>query len=142
MYHFHCEKEFILIVKLEIQATQTTLGIILDPVSHQLCFSGISYPTNPITFFQPVLDWVENYLLESASAQVTINLHMSYFNTSSSTYLFRIMEMFDSSNKKHGNVRVLWHYEDEDDDVLDAWKSLLFDLDLTFELVKIDPRND
>jgi hypothetical protein len=127
-----------LIEKLEIQSTPTTLGIILDPVSHQLNFSGISYPTNPITFFQPVVDWVENYLLQSENAQVTINLHLSYFNTSSSTYLFRIMELFDTTHKKYGNVRVLWYYEDEEDDVLDAWKSLLFDLDLSFEMIKIN----
>jgi hypothetical protein len=128
-----------LIEKLEIRSTPTTLGIILDPVTHQLFFSGISYPTNPITFFQPVLEWVETYLQESTNHKITINLHMSYFNTSSSTFLFRIMEMFDSSNKKYGNVKVLWHYEDEEDDVLDAWKSLLYDLDLSFDLVKIDP---
>jgi hypothetical protein len=128
-----------LIEKLEIRSTPTTLGIILDPVTHQLFFSGISYPTNPITFFQPVLEWVETYLQESTNHKITINLHMSYFNTSSSTFLFRIMEMFDSSNKKYGNVKVLWHYEDEEDDVLDEWKSLLYDLDLSFDLVKIDP---
>jgi hypothetical protein len=131
-----------LIEKFEIQATPTTLGIILDPVSHQLYFKGISYPTNPITFFQPILEWVERYLLESESAPVTINLQMSYFNTSSSAYLFRIMELFDASNKKHENVKVLWHYEDEEDDVLDSWKSLIYDLDLSFELIKIDSRTD
>ncbi len=134
---FHSENKSSLIERFEIVATKTTLGIILDPYTHQLHFTGISYPTNPITFFQPVLDWVERYLTLVSKEAVTIHMHMHYFNTSSSTFLYRIMEYFDAFQKEGGKVRILWHYEDEDDDVLDAWKSLLSDLDLPLEMVKI-----
>ncbi len=133
----YSENKSSLIERLEIEATKTTLGIILDPYSHQLHFSGISYPTNPITFFQPILEWVDRYLAMGNKESVIIHMHMTYFNTSSSTFLFRIMERFDALNKRCGNVKVHWHYEDEDDDVLEGWKSLISELDLPFEMVKI-----
>jgi hypothetical protein len=126
-----------LIHKLEIQETKTTLGILFDPANHYFLFEGHSYPSNPITFFQPLIDWVDEYLSLFENETILIDLKITYFNTSSSTYLFRIFERFDEVHRKNRNVAIRWYYEIEDDDVIDSWKSLISELDLTFELVKI-----
>jgi hypothetical protein len=122
--------------KLEIESTKDTLGICFDPILHTLEFRGVSYPSNPITFFQPLIDWVEIYLHTIEKTKVTLHFYISYFNTSSSAYLFRILELFDNAHKMYGNVNIFWHNETEDDDALDSWKSLMNDLDLPFKLVK------
>jgi hypothetical protein len=129
-------KSYKLIHKIEIQPTKTTLGILFDPNTHYFRFYGVSYPTNPITFFQPLIDWVDEYLSIFNNENITIDLHITYFNTSSSTYLFRIMEQFDAVHKKNKNVVIGWYYDIEDDDVLESWNSLISELDLTFELIK------
>jgi hypothetical protein len=126
-----------LLERIEIEATNTTLGVLFDPTSHQLFLKGVSYPSNPITFFQPLIDAVEIYLSLEDRHIFTIHLHITYFNTSSSTYLYRLMELFEKLNRRFKNVKVLWYYEDEDDDVLDAWKSLSSDLDLPLKMVKV-----
>jgi hypothetical protein len=125
-----------LIHKIEISETKTTFGVLFDPGNHYFQFRGISYPTNPITFFQPLIDWVDEYLSIFGDETINIDLHITYFNTSSSTYLFRIMERFDAVHKKNNNVFIRWYYDEEDDDVIDSWRSLISELDLTFELVK------
>ncbi len=124
--------------KLEIAPTKTTLGICFDHELHILAFYGVSYPTNPITFFQPLIDWVEEYLLFFGDSQVTLKFELNYFNTSTSVYLFKILELFDKQHEKFNNVRILWHNINEDEDVLDAWKSLLADLDLPYNIVNVN----
>lgn len=123
--------------KLEISATKTTFGINFDPFSHVLAFSGMSYPSNPITFFQPVLKWIEDYLLFFEKEKITLKFNVSYFNTSSSTYLFQIFDMFDRVNSRHSNVEILFFYSDDEDDILDSWKSLLSDFDFDYKTRKL-----
>jgi hypothetical protein len=126
-----------LLERIEIEPTNTTLGVLFDPSSRQMFLKGVSYPSNPITFFQPLIDAVEIYVSLEDRHVFTVNFHISYFNTSSSTYLYRLMELFEKLNRKFKNVKVIWYYEDEDDDVLDAWKSITSDIDLSIKMVKI-----
>jgi hypothetical protein len=126
-----------LIHKIEIPQTKTTLGIVLDPDKHFFRFEGISYPSNPSTFFQPVIDWVDEYLSLFNNELISIEIYITYFNTSSSTYLYRIMEQFDAVHKKNKNVTIRWYYDEEEDDVLESWNNLISELDLTFELIKV-----
>jgi hypothetical protein len=121
--------------KLEIAPTKSTLGITFDPDNHHLQFSGHSYPSNPITFFQPLIDWVENYLLFNEKENITLDFRITYFNTSSSAFIYRILELFNAIQLKHNNVKIIWHYMNDDDDSLESWKGIIADLDLTFELV-------
>ncbi len=121
--------------KLEIAPTRTTLGISFDPHKHHLQFYGQSYPSNPITFFQPLIDWVENYLLLFPKETITIDFRITYFNTSSSSFMYRILEQFYATNKQNDNVKIRWHYINEDDDCLESWRALISDIDLPFELV-------
>ncbi len=120
--------------KLEIEPTKTTLGISFDPNKHLLEFYGKSYPTNPVTFFQPLINWVEKYLLFYPSENTKLLFRMEYFNTSSSTFLYKMLEMFDVHHQKFSNVEIIFECSDKEDDVIDSWKSLLEDLDLPCEI--------
>jgi len=122
--------------KLEIAPTKTTLGIKFNPETRILGFEGKSYPTNPITFFQPILDWVRVFLEESVEKEITLEFRVNYFNTSSSTYLFKVLELFDAAHKQKMKVKVLWYYLNDDEDSLESGKSLLYDLDLPVYVVK------
>jgi hypothetical protein len=121
--------------KLKIDATKDTLKIDFDPSQNILEFSGVSYPSNPKTFFEPLIDWVEEYLLFAGKETITLHFRINYFNTSSSTYLFKILELLVPVYQKSKNVMIFWYYDD-DEDSLDSWKSLMFDIDLPFEIVK------
>jgi hypothetical protein len=126
-----------LIQRLEIKPTKTTLGIIFDSENHYFEFSGKSYPTNAVLFFQPLVEWVNEYISFYKKEKILIHLYLTYFNTTSSTYLFRIMEQFNSVNKKYKNVTIHWYYEEDEDDVLECWKSLISELELSFQMIRI-----
>lgn len=120
--------------KLELAPTKTTPGIKFDPETNLLEFYGHSYPTNPVTFFQPLMEWVESYIDAYPETPTKLVFRMEYFNTSSSTFIFKILELLDMHHQQYKNVQLVFECEDQEDDVLDAWKSLIRDFDLPCEI--------
>jgi hypothetical protein len=124
--------------KLYIPATKTTFAINFDPDLNLLEFIGKSYPSNALEFFNPLLNWVDNYLSQAGEETISISFKVSYFNTSSSKYIFEILELFNTYHNEKGNVKVLWHYFEDEDDVLDAWKELAMELDIPYEVIAVE----
>lgn len=77
--------------------------------------AGRSLPEDPITYFQPLMDWIEMYGHEN----MKVNIKLEYFNTSTSKVLY---EMLKNINKKFtGNtVNIVWQYEEGDDDTYES----------------------
>lgn len=113
--------------KLNINPGDKTPVIDFD-VNGKLIIGGKSIPENTPEFYQPVFDWLDEY--SKSPAKITeLNVHLEYFNTSSSKCLldlFRKLEVLKESGKSE--VSVIWIYEEEDEDMLEAgedYKSLL-----------------
>lgn len=123
--------------KIEIPPGKTTLGVTLDPVAGLLEFAGVSYPSNPKTFFEPIIDWTNEYLQVRKCSEVNIVFRVTYFNTSSSVYLFKILELFDDAASKGVKTNVECYYFQEQDDALESFKWLFSELDINYRLLKI-----
>ena len=96
---------------------------------------GESYHEYTMEFFQPIFDWLEQYLEESEKA-VTMNFKMSYFNTSSSRrFLELLTTLEDYKMDKEGKVVVNWYYEENDIDMLESGEEYADDVDLEFNLI-------
>ena len=96
---------------------------------------GESYHEYTMEFFQPIFNWLEEYLAESGR-KVTLNFRMSYFNTSSSRRFLEILTMLeDYQNDKDGDVTVNWYYEENDVDMLESGEEYSDDVDLNFNLI-------
>lgn len=122
--------------KLKIAPTKTTFGINFDPKKSVMEFTGNSYPPNPMDFFQPLIDWAKNFLFKNPDKPVTLVFKVHYYNTTSSKYIFRILELLHEHHKKHDNINIVWHDNGQDDEFYDTWKSLLYELDLPHEVIQ------
>lgn len=109
--------------------------------------SGESYHEYTTEFFQPVFEWLEEYL-QTPDRNVTMNFKMTYFNTSSSRRFIEVLTMLeDYQREKNGNVVVNWYYEENDVDMLESGEEYAEDVDLKFKLIpikteKIDKASD
>ena len=121
--------------KLTIAPTNETLKINLDPDKNNLFFSGFSYPSDAIDFFQPVLEWIDEYLSLPVTSPISVGFAIEYINTSSLNYIFRILELLDTHHQEYKNVRLVWNYLNDDEDTLEAWKNLMSELNLPFEVI-------
>jgi hypothetical protein len=98
---------------------------------------GKSIPENAVAFYQPVYEWLARYVQQPA-AETTVEVRLEYFNTSSSKCLldvFRKLEPLHQSGRSAVTVR--WHYEEADEDMMEAGDDYRTIVKLGFELVKI-----
>lgn len=76
---------------LLIEETAKTPQIDLNPLTGDFIFSGRSVPENAAKVYEPILNWVKDYILH-AKQTTNLRLNMEYFNTSSSLWLSKIFK--------------------------------------------------
>jgi hypothetical protein len=73
-----------------VEQTPKTPQIDLNQLSGELILSGRSIPENAAKIYEPVLNWVKEYIL-NARPITNLRLNLEYFNTASMMWLSRIM---------------------------------------------------
>ncbi len=94
---------------------------------------GSSYPDNSIEFYQPLYDWIDTFIAEE-NKPLTFNFKITYFNTSSSKCLLKLLEILEKYHNNKGTVEVNWFYKEDDDDIYESGEELFQDLTLTYNL--------
>ena len=107
-----------------------------DSASGHFEIAGRSIPENSIEFYRPVLDWVDEYI-KSPNQSTTLCIKLEYFNTSSSKCLVELFRKLESINDQ-SKVKVEWHYEEEDEDMLESGQDFQHILKIPMELIPIE----
>ena len=81
--------------------------------------SGRSIPENSIEFYQPAMDWLEEYIKDPRN-DTEITVRLEYFNTSSSKCLVEIFRKLEGIYEEGKVVNIMWFYEQEDEDMLES----------------------
>jgi hypothetical protein len=78
--------------ELIIEQTPKTPQIDLNQSTGDLLFYGRSIPENATKLYEPILNWVAEYILE-AKPTTNLRLDLEYFNTASSMYLAKMLKV-------------------------------------------------
>ena len=98
--------------------------------------SGKSIPENSFGFYQPLMLWMDTYAAEP-KPKTEVNIILEYFNTSSSKCLLDIFRKLEALKKSgRSDVQVIWHYEEDDEDMMEAGQDYNSLVDLEFTLIK------
>lgn len=118
---------------LHIAKTKYTMEINFDKDTGILDMAGSSYPENALDFFDPVIDWIKNYI-SRVDKPVVMNIRLNYLNTSSTKCILDIFEILNQYHKSAGHVKINWYYEEDDDDIKETGEELAedFDFPITF----------
>jgi hypothetical protein len=84
--------------ELLIEQTPKTPQIDLNQLTGDLIFSGKSIPENAAKVYEPVLNWVTDYILK-ASPTTNLRLNLEYYNTASSIWLTKILKVLIRINE-------------------------------------------
>ncbi len=103
---------------LQISKTASTPEINLDPDKNIIQIMGESYPENAGIFYNEVMDWLIEYFKDK-SRMVTVDLKITYLNTSSSKIVTDILEMVQEFHDENGKISLNWYYEEDDEDSQD-----------------------
>jgi len=124
------------IEKLHIPATKYTPEIILDPDKGLIDIRGKSYPENTFEFYEPVMKWVEEYLKCCKNKEITVNMEIVYFNSSSSKLFFDLFDMLYEAKDKC-KITINWIYDPENESAEEAGEDFIEDFeDLDIRLVR------
>jgi hypothetical protein len=122
--------------KYEIDGTPKTPTILFDINGGVLDIKGRSIPENSIEFYKPLVDALDKYSVATKSA-TTVNIQLEYFNTSSSKCILDIFKKLESIHKSGSDVTINWHYEDDDEDMLEAGEDYQAITGIPFKMVPV-----
>src|SRR5690554_2929010 len=120
---------------IRIEGTPKTPFVEFNATTGVLLIRGRCIPENSIDFYKPLIDWIDSYVLQPAENTV-LHMQLEYFNTSSSKCILDVFNKIESIVKIGRNVVVKWHYEEDDEDMLEAGEDYEAIIDLDFEMVK------
>lgn len=118
---------------IRIDSTEDTPQVILDKASNEFELSGRSLPEDAASFYQPILDWLEQYANES-NPETNFVIKLEYFNTASSKLLLDVLTALEDID----NAKVSWYYFEDDEDMEEAGEEFSDLVDVEFDLLEME----
>jgi len=119
---------------IRIKGTDDTPSIILDKDNEIFEISGRSLPEDVNTFYEPILNWLDEYT-ESPNSKTVFAFKLVYFNTASSKLLLDILMKLEEMYENGNDVLIKWYYPEDDEDMEEAGEEYADIVDIPFEQV-------
>ena len=123
--------------KYTIEGSPKTPNINFDLIGGILEIKGRSIPENSIEFYKPLIGALENYS-SAVKPITTVNIQLEYFNTSSSKCILDVFKKLEGINKAGSAVTIHWHYEEDDEDMLEAGEDYQAIINVPFKMVMVN----
>jgi hypothetical protein len=112
---------------LYIAATATSPEVDFRFDQHSLLLRGESYPENAAAFYAPIIEQLRQYLAESVGAVITVDVVLTYFNSSSTKMLFSVFDALDEAAQSGSRVLMNWYRDEEDETIAEFGEELKSD---------------
>ena len=122
---------------LELEATHETPKIILDKQKDIIEIAGISVPEDVLKFYDPILKWLDEYIL-NPNEKTNVIFKLEYFNTASSKLILDILFKFKLLSENGHNVLISWYHEEDDTDMVIAAEMYAELTGLEFKYIIVD----
>lgn len=113
---------------INLEGTEDTPKIILDKTNGIYEISGRSLPEDSAEFYQPVLDWLDQYQ-ETPDSNTEFVFKLEYFNTASSKLILDVLSKLEDID----GVTIIWYYHEDDEDMQEAGEEFSELVELPFE---------
>jgi SiaC family regulatory phosphoprotein len=106
-----------------IEETSKTPLIDLNQFTGEFIFSGKSIPENAAKVYEPVFNWVSQYVL-NARPTTNVRVNFEYFNTSSSLWLAKILKNLVRINDPDYVIIIHLYLPEEEFDELEEFEDI------------------
>ncbi|OFY68132.1 MAG: hypothetical protein A2V64_07825 [Bacteroidetes bacterium RBG_13_43_22] len=106
------------IKNLLVEGTFKTPHIDFNRMTGDLILSGKSIPENAANVYDPLLEWIAEYIKAPCNT-TNLRLNLEYFNTASSIWLAKIIKTLSTINKPEYVLLIHLYVDIEDTDTLD-----------------------
>ncbi|MBD3637225.1 MAG: DUF1987 domain-containing protein [Crocinitomicaceae bacterium] len=98
--------------ELIVKATHKTPEIKGDLENGQFTIKGVCIPEDARDFFVPFKDWLLE-LMHSDTGKIQAELHLEYFNTSTSSILLDIFKQLNKLTDEK-EISITWSFDEDD----------------------------
>lgn len=120
---------------LFISGTPKTPTINFDGNEGSIIIEGRSIPENSLDFYKPIMEWLDSYLVDPKE-ETNVTIRLEYFNTSSSKCLLDVFKKLEVIFKRGKKVLINWHYEADDEDMLEAGEDYQSIVKIPFKMIE------
>jgi hypothetical protein len=121
--------------ELRISPGKNTPEILLSPEGI-IRIKGRSIHENVTEYFEPVENWLTDYIKEPADF-TCVDLNLEYFNSASAKVFIHMLQKITYVSLKHKKFIFNWYYEEGDDDILERGQYFASVLDVRFNFIKV-----
>lgn len=121
---------------ITLEGSPKTPIVSFDASTGLLELRGRSIPENSIEFYKPLIDWIDKYARDP-KPHTTLHVQLEYFNTSSSKCILDLFKKLELVRSSGNEVSVLWHYEQDDEDMLEAGEDYQAIINIPFKMIQI-----
>jgi hypothetical protein len=118
---------------LIIEEKKDNLGITCS--TGKINMSGNSLLPNAQKFFQPVLDWVDEYV-KDPKPKTEVTLKFNYVDTASVQAIYNVLRKFREIPDYGERVIINWHFEFDDPEMLEIGEIMEGRLKLKFNFIE------
>ncbi|MCG8575125.1 MAG: DUF1987 domain-containing protein [Flavobacteriales bacterium] len=119
---------------LRIPSGPKTPEILFDPINEIFEIKGKSVPDDAEAFYEEVLHWFEDYVA-NPNEKTILKIDLEYFNISSSKRLLFLLYKLNELKTKDLNVRVVWRYNELDEDMFEVGQDYAFMVKVPFDFI-------
>lgn len=112
-----------------IEATKNTPRVNADSNAYSMRIEGSTFPENVRKFYDPITDWIDKYI--NLNKEFTIDCKFYYMASSSVIAFLKTLKKLESKLGKD-NMKIIWRFEEGDDDILKIGEDYSQLLDITF----------
>lgn len=113
---------------INLEGTEDTPKILLDKSNGIFEISGRSLPEDSAEFYQPVIDWLDQYA-GSPNETNTFVFKLEYFNTASSKLILDVLSKLEDIK----GAKVMWYFHEDDEDMEEAGEEFSELVEVPFE---------
>lgn len=120
-----------------LEGSPKTPTVLFEDATGRLELKGRSIPENSIEFYKPLIDWIDRYARDPRPS-TGLHVQLEYFNTSSSKCILDVFKKLELVRTTGNEVTVLWHYELDDEDMLEAGEDYQAIINIPFKMIQIE----
>lgn len=123
-----------MVKEVKILATKNSPEVILNP-DGIIKLRGRSIQENVTEFFEPIDDWITEYVKEPADV-TCVDVVLEYFNSASARVFITLFQKITWVTLKNKKYIFNWYYEDGDEDILERGEYFASVLDVPINFIK------
>jgi hypothetical protein len=117
-----------------IDKTTKSPKVNMDAEKGRIEFHGSSIMENSRAYYEPILQWINEYIQKPKDTLVHIDLE--YFNSSSAKAILSVLKSIAQVKAAGSEIKIEWCYSKEDDDMKECGMNYASVIDADFNFIE------